>query len=170
VILGAAVMLSGCYPREIVHTQRSIERELPDTRFRRQVAMSFGPVTMDVARWVTRKVDDPDARQVTSYAEDVDRIQFGVFETENLPDLSAIEMPKRLQRKLEDREWELAAAYREQDSRGWVLYRDDGEIVREMFVMVFAADELVLASLRGNLNDLMTKIVEDHRVIPELVK
>jgi hypothetical protein len=147
-----------------------MERELPDARFRRQVAMSFGPVTIEAARWITRKVDDADAKQVSSYADDIDRIEFGVYEIDNRPELATIKLPKRLERKLEDHEWELAAAYRETDSRGWVLYRDDGEIVKEMFVMVFAADELVLASLRGNLNDLMTKIVEDHRVIPELLK
>ena len=163
------IFFSACYPREIVHTQRAIERELPDTRFRKQVAISFGPGSMGLARWITSKVDDEETQNVSSYLEDVKRIQFGVYETDNLPDLSDIDLPARLQRKIDDEQWELAATYRDEEQLTWVLYREDGETVEDMFALVLVDERLILARLEGDLNELMTKVVEDHDLIPELI-
>lgn len=167
-VLGGVTFLSACYPREIVHTQRSIERDLPDSRFRREVALSFGPATMGLARWITRKVDDDGTQQVSSYLRDVRRVQFGLYETQNLPTLKDIALPSRLQRKIDREHWEIAAAVRETDERAWVLYRENGETVEDVFAIVFADNRLILARLEGNLNELVAKVAEDHRIIPEL--
>ena len=169
VLAGVMTFYSACYPREIVHTQRSIERELPDTRFRRQVALSFGPGSMGLARWITSKVDDEDAQNVSQYLEEVKRIQFGVYETDNIPDLTEVKLPGRLQRKLDRDGWELAASVREEDNLVWLLYREDGETVEDMFAVVWSDDRLVLAKLEGDLNELMVKIVEDHNVIHDIL-
>jgi hypothetical protein len=169
VLLGTALFFSACYPRDIVHTQRAIERDLPDTRFRRQVAMSFGPGSLGLAKWITSKVDQEDSQNVSAYLEEVDRIQFGVYETDNLPTLSEVELPSRLQRKLDNEGWELAATVREAETLVWVLYKEDGQTVRDLFAVVLDEDRLILVSLGGNLNELMARVVEDHKVIPELI-
>ena len=57
---------------------------------------------------------------------------------------------------------------REDDELVWLLYRENGETVEDMFALVFADDLLILARLEGDLNELMAKVVADHQIIPEL--
>ena len=62
----------------------------------------------------------------------------------------------------------MAATYRDDDQVGWVLYREDGETVEDMFAVVLVEERLILAKLEGNLNELMAKVASDHRAIPDL--
>lgn len=162
-------LLTGCYPRDIVHTQRALERDLPQTRFRRQAAMAFGPGSMELARWIGGLVEAEHDRELTRYLDDVKSIQFGVYETRNLPQMSEVELPSRLRSRIGHDGWALAASIREYDTAVWILYRDDGEDVRNLFVVFFQDDRLILMTLSGRLNDLMQKITEDHHLIPQLI-
>ena len=169
-VLGGVMMaFSACYPREIVHTQRALEREMPDARFRREVAVSFGPGSMGLAKWITSKVDDAETQNASSYLEEIDRFQFGVYQTDNLPKLKDIELPSRLQRKLDKEGWELAATAREDDQLAWLLYKENGETVEDLFAVVLVDERLFLARVEGNLNELLEKVAEDHRAIEDLI-
>jgi hypothetical protein len=169
ILLAVTVFLTGCYPRDIVHTQRALERDLPQTRFRRQVAMAFGPGSMELARWIGGLVEAKQDQELSEYLDDVESIQFGLYETQNLPQMSEIDLPSRLQSRIGHDGWAVAASIRERDATVWVLYRDDGEEVRNLFVVFFQDDSLILMALSGHLNDLMQKITEDHELIPRLV-
>ena len=83
------------------------------------------------------------------------RVQFGVYETDNMPDFADVKLPERLQRKLDRDGWELAATIREEDQLVWLLYREDGETVEDLFAVVWSDDRLVLAKLEGDLNELI---------------
>lgn len=168
ILVGVAVYYSACNPTEIVQAQKSFERDMPDATFNRQVTLSFGSGTMGLARWITSKIDDRDAHMVSEYLRDVDMVEVGVYEIENLPNLARYEMPDQLLRMFEEGGWEQAAVVRDHDELVWLLYKENGQTVEDMFAVVLQQDRLVMARLHGNLNALMAKVVEDHRIFSHL--
>ena len=99
----------------------------------------------------------------------VDAHRDRVFSLGNLPALTNIALPARLQRKIDNEHWELAATVREEEELVWVRYREDGETVEDMFAVVLADDRLILARLEGDLNELMSKVVSDHHLISAMI-
>ena len=45
--------------------------------------------------------------------------------------------------------------------RVWLLYRLDGESVREMFVVTMSDDELVMVKIKGRLERVMAQAIEN---------
>lgn len=77
-------------------------------------------------------------------------------------------MPDQLLRMFEEGGWEQAAVVRDHDELVWLLYKENGQTVEDMFAVVLQQDRLVMARLHGNLNALMAKVVEDHRIFSHL--
>jgi hypothetical protein len=167
-LLVALPSLTGCfYSREIAHVRRDIERQYPEARFERQVVVNAGPVLLRLSKWITRRVDDEDARMAADYLEEVRRVKVGVYRTEHLPDLEKLDLPalRRFQRE----GWDVAVRVRDADEAVWVLYRENRYTVRDMYVLVLSDDELVIASIEGRLDRLLQKAIEDHASVSEWV-
>jgi hypothetical protein len=160
-MLAALPLSGGCmWAPELSGVKQDIARQLPDTGFRKHVTLSFGPLTMALARAVTGFI--PDAAEARTYLQDVSRVQVAVYEIEGTRDARAIQTPSRLQELVDDG-WEMAVRVREDDQAVWLLYRLDGDSVREMFVVVMDRDELVLVKVKGRLERLLAEAIRHAR-------
>ena len=121
------------------------------------VELSFGPVILTVARVITSVI--PGAREARPYLRGVSRVQVGVYEA-HLRTMESVRMPQRLQSLLEDG-WETAVRVRDEREAVWILYRPDGDKVKEVFVVVLNDDELVLVKARGNLERLVQAAMDE---------
>lgn len=154
------VLLSGCiYSREIAHTRREIERTYPEARLHRQVVLNFGPGSLGLISLLTHLVPDDDVRQVARYLQDVEHVKLGVYEVEDMPALGDLNIASldRLQRQ----GWEVAVRTREADEAVWVLYRERGDSVRDLYFFVLNREDLVIARLRGDLRKLLQRAITD---------
>jgi hypothetical protein len=142
---------------ELTEVKRDIARQLPDVGFRKNVTLSFGPMTMVLARTATGII--PDASEAHDYLREVSRVQVAVYEMEGTPGDFILETPERLQELLDDG-WEQAVRVREDDQVVWLLYRIDGESVRELFVVVVDDEELVLVKVKGHLDRLLARAIQ----------
>ncbi len=156
-------LLAGCiYSREIAHTRRTIEREIAGADFERTFVLSLGPGSVRLARWITRLVDDPDTQNASYYLRSVRRIKVGVYRTKSLPTISGSRVPARIRNVLSGGEWELLTQFVEPDQLVWVFYRERYGDVRDLFVIVLDTEQMVIARVKGRLNDVVESVLEDY--------
>jgi hypothetical protein len=148
---------------ELNRVKDDIASQLPGASFDREFSMSLGPVAIAVARLVTRFV--PDAREAQTYLRDVSRVQVAVYNTSSMPRMSSVHMPEALKGLVEEG-WEVAVKARQEDGVVWVLYRVEGEAVRELYVVALDDEELVLVKARGRLDQLVARALTERNDIP----
>jgi len=157
--LACLLFANGCvWAPELAAVKTDIAHQFPDVDFHKNVTLSFGPVTMVLARTVTSFI--PDAREARPYLRDVSHLQVAVYEVEGAPGSEGVRTPAALQH-LMDNGWEMAVRVRDEGELVWVLYRIEKESVREMFVVALSDDELVLVKVRGRLERIMAAALHD---------
>lgn len=151
--------LAGClFSREIANTRRDIEKTYPDLQLERQIVLNLGPVSLKMLGWMAGLTHEPEAEMAARYLKDVRRVKVGVFRSEH-PDAFGEIGSKGL---AFEKGWEVAVKIRQDDGHVWVLYKDEPETVRDLYVVVLSDEDLVIARVRGNLNRLLARVMEDH--------
>ena len=149
----ASFLLSGCfYTSEISKTRRVIENEV-DADFQTGVVISMGPGLFRTAGWITQFVDDADAEKASRIAYGIRRIKAGVYPVSYLPDLDELNLPEM--KHFKRRGWKVAIKVEDRDEVNWLLYRERRHRVNDLFVISLTEDELVLARIQGNLDELL---------------
>lgn len=128
--------------------------------------MNLGPVTLRLAKWILRRVDDEDALMASDYLSEIRRVKAGVYEVRGEPDPDFSQMPSL--KRFEKRGWELAVKVRDEEESVLVYYRERRDTVSDMFVVVATDEELVLAKIEGRLNRLLERAMQDHGALYEL--
>jgi hypothetical protein len=155
--------LAGCfYSREIAHTRRDIERAT-GVDFDRGLMVSLGPVSLRTLGWISGLVPEQEARMARDYLREITRVKVGVYHTDlgfarDGADLGSLP-------RFEDQGWEVAVRFRDEETLGWVLYREHRDTVRDVYVVMVTDEELVLARVQGHLNRLLSRVMEDHSVM-----
>ena len=160
VALLALFTLTGCfYSREIAHTRRDIERAT-DVDFERGVVVSLGPLSLRTLGWITGLVPEEDAQMARDYLREISRVKVGVYHTDYGFSLDGVDLASLP--RFEEKGWQVAVRFRQENEMGWVLYREHRDTVRDLYVVVLADEELVLARVQGHLNRLLARVMEDH--------
>ena len=157
----------GCFwSGELSGVRRDFEAQMPGASFNKNIELSLGPIMLSAARLVTSVI--PGTREARSWLKGVSRVQVGVYDADidSMPD---VRMPDRL-RSLIDDGWEIAVHVREQNEAVWVLYRPDGDRVREIFVVVLNENELVLVKARGNMEKLVAAALHEAQGRPGFLR
>jgi len=169
VLVLVALAAPGCFhSTELTGIRRDLESQLPGASFEKNVELSFGPIMLSVARLVTAVI--PGASEARPWLRGVSRVQVGVYEA-NVDSVNHLRMPKRLQALVDDG-WETVVRVRDRNEAVWVLYRPDGDRVREVFVVVLNDHELVLIKARGRIEKLIASALREtgngHGFMPGL--
>jgi hypothetical protein len=151
--------LTGClFSREIAQTRRDIEKAYPDLRLEKQIVVNLGPLSLKTLGWMSAFVPDPEVDVARSYLKDIRRIKVGVFRSEQPEDIAKLDVGQFGF----DEDWEVAVRARQEGEHVWVLYKEEAETVRDLYVVVLGDEELVVARLRGRLDRLLARVMEDH--------
>lgn len=163
-VVAALPWAGGCmWTPELSQIKQDIAHQIPDATFNHQVSFAIGPGGMALARAVVSMV--PQAGDARGWLKDVSRVEVAVYEVHADASARRIATPSRIEVMLADG-WEMAARVREDGESVWLLYRLDGESVRELFVVALDQDELVLVKVKGRLERLIARAlsdVDDHR-------
>jgi hypothetical protein len=156
---GLAMLSSpGCFwSPELSSVRDDLERQLPGASFNKNVELSFGPVMLTFARVVTSLI--PGAREARPFLRGVSHVEVGVYEA-HIDSIGGLRMPKRLQSLMEEG-WETAVRVRDNQDAVWLLYRPDGNEVKDIFVVVLNKDKLVLVKARGHMEKLVEAAMEE---------
>lgn len=164
-LIGAAVALAvlgapGCFASgDLSGIRRDLEHQLPGASFNRNVEFSVGPILLGLTRMVTAFV--PDAHEARSWLSGISRVDIGVYDAQ-IDGIDSVHMPRKLQ-SLVDQGWETAIRVRDRDEAAWVLYRPDGNRVREVFIVVLDDEQLVMVKARGRLDQLIAAALREAR-------
>lgn len=158
--LAATVLVAGgCGPaRELKQMKQDIARQLPEATFDHEISFAIGPGAMALTRAVASFV--PDAKDARHWLEDVDRVEVAVYEVHTDEFSSRIETPSRIEEMVAEG-WELAARVREKKESAWILYKIDGDSVREVFIVSLDREELVLVKVKGRLERVIGRALSD---------
>ena len=168
ILLTVAVSLTGCvYSREITQTRRDLERHYPEADFDHMITINLGPRTLHTFGWLAGLAPEPEAQMARDYLYEIDRVKVGIYQVDRLPDLDDFDPPAL--RRFEDNGWELAVKVQEDDEIVWVLYRDNDAQVRDIYTIVLTDEELVLVRIKGHLNRLLEKVMDDHYYFHDFV-
>ncbi len=169
-LVGLAFMLTnltGCFwAPELDSVRKEIERQIPDAHFEKDFAISLGPISLGLVRTIIRFVPDEDVHEVREYLGDLSKVQVAVYEA-NVPRDAELKTPHKLESLL-DEGWEMAIKARNHGGSVWVMYRSDGDEIREVYVIALDPDELVLMKASGRLDRLLAKVMEEHGDLGEL--
>lgn len=153
------LLLSGCFfSREIAQTRRQIEAAHPQIELEKQIVLNLGPLSLQTLEWVSRFAPDDAAFLADRYLDDIRRVKIGLFRRTDggrLDDLSVTDFGF-------EKGWEVAVKVRREDARVWVMFRDEGKAIRDLYTVVLSEDDLVIARVHGRLDRLVARILEDR--------
>jgi hypothetical protein len=151
---------AGClWSPELARVQQDLERQLPGARFEKDFAISLGPMTLGLARAITGMV--PDAREASGYLKHVKRIQVAVYNASSMPAMNTVRMPKQLKQLQERAGWETAVRVRDENEIVWIMYKIDGDRIRDLLVVCLSDDELVMVKASGTLDALVARALSE---------
>ena len=157
----------GCFwSGELASVRHDFEKQIPGSSFDKNIELSLGPIMLSAARLVTALV--PGADEARPWLKGLSRVQVGVYKAD-IGSMGELQMPRRLQSLLDDG-WESAVRVRDDNEAVWVLYRPDGDRVREVFVVVLNSNELVLVKAKGKLDRLVAAALHEAHGRPGFLR
>jgi hypothetical protein len=166
VLIIAVTCFSGClWAPDLERLKNEIQAQIPEAQFNKEVAMTFGPVTLGLASIVTRFI--PEAQEARGYLKDVRRLELAVYETEYLPSLDNLRLPAKLEAMRDKENWQVAAKIREKDQFVWVLYHEKGDKIDSLFVFILDDENFVLARIKGNFENMALRGIQDSKILKE---
>lgn len=155
----ALPLTGGCvWTPELRQIKQDIAHQIPGASFDQEVSFSIGPGGMALARAAVALV--PAAHDARVWLKDVSRVEVALYEVSAGEPASRVATPARIEEMLEDG-WEMAARVREPHESVWILYRVDGDSVREMFVVSLDRQELVMVKVKGRLERLIARALTE---------
>jgi hypothetical protein len=165
-VAALAPAFSGClWTPELSTIQREIERQLPGSKFEKEVRLGLGPLSLGLARFVTGFIPadvSPEAREAHAYLQDVRRVQLALYRTIELPALQTVRLPEPLRRRIREQGWHVAVKRQETDELIWVLTRVELGIVRDVYVVLLDRKQLALVRVEGRMDQLLAKALENR--------
>lgn len=163
-----AALMSGClWAPELDRVRRDIEKQLPGVAFKKEVALSLGPVALALAGAVVRL--SPEARGAAAYLRDVRQVTVAVYEAKNVPPNPDVRLPKDLKNLLGRGGWELALKTSDRNEFVWVLCKTRDDQIKGLYVVVLDDDNLVLVRAHGRLENVIRKALSEHGGIADRV-
>ena len=159
-------MSSGClWAPELDRVQRELKEQLPGVDFKKEFAISLGPLSLGLARSVVRFV--PDGHEAHTYLKEIRRVKIAIYNVNNLPRHEEVAVPDKLRELLENDDWEQAVRVSDHGQWGWVLYRAKEDTVREIYVVVLSDHELVMVRAEGRIDRILRQAVRNHVDSPD---
>jgi hypothetical protein len=155
------VLMSGCFwAPDLDRVRKDIEQQIPGATFKKEVALSLGPVTLGVARAVVRLA--PDAHEAAAYLKDLHDVTVAVYEAQNIAQVPQIRLPKDLKKLTANGEWELALKAADDGEFVWIFCKTEDGTVKGLYVVVLDSDNLVLVRARGRIENILRKAMSEH--------
>jgi hypothetical protein len=162
-IVAAVVLIAiaGClWTPELDAVRRDVQRQIPDARFKKEFAMSLGPVSLTIARAIVHAV--PNSRDASRYLADIRRVKVAVYNVESLPERFDLTCPRTIQALIDKKGWQAVVRTHDEKQAVWILCRTKGEAITDLLVTVLDDDQMVLVRAGGRLDRLCEKAANDH--------
>ena len=152
-------LTQGC----VAHTVRTdrlahdLDRQLPSTRFERQMGIGLGRLSMRLAQGISRMAVDEEDLAELDVLRGVQRFEFATYEV--VGDLGG-DLAVQVGLSLTGAGYQTLARFRDEGEAGWILYRMKDEALRRLVVCTLEDGELTLIHISGRLDALLTAAIQ----------
>lgn len=164
VLLVVATSGTGClWAPEMGRLRRDIEAQVPGARFRSEVKLTLGPWSLGLARLLTSVVPPavlPPAHEANGYLQGLGRVQMAVYRTRSLPPLDGLRLPAQLRQMIAEAGWRVVVKVRDARQAVWVLEQDEGDGIRDLYIVALDSKRLVLLRVEGLVDRLFTQAMQ----------
>ena len=164
-----ALAASGCVTSAstLNGTRIAIEEQLPGARFDSEFQLTLGRFSLGLARAL---IGD-DAREEIGILKDVRRVEVAIYRTEYLPSVREAGFVVPHEKRLKKNGWQTITRAVSDDSATWVFLRQKEGRFQELMVGALDDDELVLVKLRGDIQSIIDRLLEEDVLdVPGVVR
>ncbi|MCF8242849.1 MAG: DUF4252 domain-containing protein [Melioribacteraceae bacterium] len=160
IALGMSLLLSGCIMvnADFREARNTILNSI-DGEFNKEIEFAVGGGMILMARMFIPK-DEPDAEIAQEALENISSVQVGIYSVKGHLDYnrSFVNFKNQINNMLTD-EWECIVKAFDHSEQTAVFVKCDEDKIRSMFVIALNNDELVLAEVNGDLEELIAVAV-----------
>lgn len=158
-----AVAGSGCVSVEMGRLGREVARDVErqqGVEVDRGFAISVGRGWIGTSRFLSRLVAPESSEPARRLGRHVRQVKMARYPILGSVDSRLIERPAALDRYRADDGWDTLAAVRDSEGTAWILYREDGDVIRDLLAVVVAPDDIVVTRMTGDLTALVLDAIE----------
>lgn len=154
------LLLSGCIgSSHFTEVRHDLDDQLQGVRFKRQVGVQVGPLTMGLTRFILSFMDDPETDEARALLRAVQVAHVRVYEIVGRLRDQEVRTPRAL-RQMQDHGWNMLVKVRDDESNVWVMSRDRLGDVRDLYLVVMDDENLVMARVKGNFTTMVEKAMQ----------
>ncbi|MGB3543133.1 hypothetical protein [Rubrivirga sp.] len=157
------VALGGCVSLETGRVGHEIARDLErdsSVDVVRGLSVSAGRGLIGTGRFFARMFAPKSTEDGRRLARHVRVAQVSLYSIRGVTDLSYLSPPSALDDYREEDGWYRLATIRDTSGTAWVLYREDGDALRDLLAVVVSTDDLVVTKLSGDLTELVLEAAD----------
>lgn len=129
------------------------QEDVPELELDHQFGMTLGRMSLGMVKGIAKWGMDEHDREAFQTLRGVKKVELATYETYGEGDLR---FPRRFEASLARRGWETLARFRDGGELGWIVYRMDGDRLKNVLVVVHDGYSLTLVRLGGRLDRVVT--------------
>ncbi len=154
--------LPGCLfvSQNFKNTRNLILDELGPVSVDTEVQIRVGPGMLSFGGFVASFTDAD--QNALSYLRDIRNVEVGVYNLQRKTEGNAFSMPKKVRKSLAKNGYEPMVRTRDRGEETWVMTKMRKNRLEAIYVIVIEQEELVLVEVRGRLERVVEKAIEEH--------
>ncbi len=166
-VIAAGIILCGAVVSSIAaftsfNLTGDILEQLEPAEFKSVLKLNLGNGSLSLLRGIIGLADDADDLEQLA---NIKSLKLGVFETTAMNDLNVHQGMKRIRNRLETAGWDLFIKAVEPDESVQIFFHVDDEDTISLLLVVLSNEELVVAEIGGNLEQIIKDSLHDPVVL-----
>ena len=164
-IIGISLLSNGCITtsHEFNYVEQAIKDQIYPAKLKKNFKFSFGPLSLSAVKLFVKLADTDD--EAIEYIKEIKDVQVGVYEIRHSNDETHIKIPQNAEQKLTDLGWEIFVKVKERDSQVDIFFTELDLRTISIYAIVLEDDELIIVETRGRLDNLIEKVLQEHKFI-----
>lgn len=160
-----SVFLTGCL--DVTSDFRALRNDVRDAvncRLKKDTEIRVGSGLIGLAQTFISFSDDTDAEEANEILDEISSVQVGIYKNKSRdfnPDRNALQA---IEKRLADRDWNPIVKRNERDEYCLIMVQEDDGRYEKMLVIEFNENELVICEVKGNLEKIVEKAIEDEDI------
>ncbi|RKY59180.1 MAG: hypothetical protein DRP95_05315 [Candidatus Latescibacterota bacterium] len=131
-----------------------------------EVQLKLGFPILDVVKLLA--VCTEEGREAWVYLKEIKGIEVGVYKVDGTWKPIDSSVLRKLEGRLGRKKWQKFVVARDGKDLVYLFYRLKGKVVEELLAVVLSEDELVVAKVKGNFRELLSRFLEEGKWVRQL--
>ena len=155
------MIFSGCRTsHDFNYIENSIQKQIYPAKLVKEVKFSIGSLSM---RILNGFIDNDE--EAGMYMREIKAVQVGAYKIHNVDKSESLQIPGSVEKTMIKKGWEPFVRVRKKNAENVVLfYRQLSKRRASIYVVALERDELSIVEVTGNLDNILSKAICEHRL------